>query len=113
MAIAPILAGLILLVVPSAHAGVGLTISPSRNLLEIAPGGSETVVLHATNNSEDWPVMVRAYAWDYWHGEEGRYTSPPGTTPRSGTSWIQIVPREAAVAPGGSVEILATVSVPA
>lgn len=109
-----VLAGLVALVVaalPAAAAPVRLTVSPARVEAEVPAGGTGTFPIQVTNGGET-PLPLLAYAWDLWHGPDGYTYAPPGTTPRSATSWVAVVPRQTVVAPGATTELLVTLSPP-
>jgi hypothetical protein len=108
---ATILAGFLVAFLPATASGFGLSLSPRRVLLDIPAGDSTSYTLRVSLEGEQ-PVVLRAYAWDYWHGSTGRFTAPPGTTERSAAGWVEVVPREAPATPEHPLEFLVTVSVP-
>ncbi len=99
-----------LLVATDANA-YSLTLSPAVAALEIAAGDAKTIDVTVRADAQGAIPLV-AYVWDYWHDGKGtRSFMPPGTSPRSASGWVEVVPRTLTLT-DQAVTFQASVSVP-
>lgn len=89
------------------------TFEPIR--VEARPGERVTRGFHLSLAPGERPVHFRAKVEDWWESEDGSqsFYQKSGTLPRSCGPWVELNPVEAAVAPGGDLDVRVTLSVPA
>jgi hypothetical protein len=106
------LAGLALAAAPAA----AIEFTSSLDSIKIAGRPGETVRRHFQLRLSDHDARVhfRSRVEDWWQSEDGSqsFYRPAGSLPRSCGSWIGLNPVEAAVEPGGMLDVRVTAAIP-
>jgi P pilus assembly chaperone PapD len=90
-----------------------LGLVPAEIRTSFQPGQSTETELTVSNDGTT-EMLMRATVSDFWYDEntnEKRF-SPPGTSPRSASSWIEVVPRSFVVPPNGTAKVKVLITPP-
>lgn len=68
----------------------------------------------AMSNSGSRPAVMRANVTDLWYNEKNeKLFNPAGSSPRSAANWMEVVPPQIVVPPGGTGKVKVVVTPPA
>jgi hypothetical protein len=98
---------------PAWAIGFRATMEPIK--VDARPGQVVSRGFQLTLAKEEQRTQFKAHVEDWWRSEDGKqsFYRPPGTLARSCAPWVKLNPVEAAVEPGGTLDLRITVAVPA
>lgn len=97
-----------------AQGALAVEVTPLRVELKMAAKATHTQVISLRNDGKE-AMVVRARIDEYWLSEDGtpQFTFAAANTPFSASGWVRLNPSTLTIAPGQTVGVRATTTVPA